>query len=210
MTPFGPASRSWYRRQILGLKQFFIGRHCTVLLLDDRTSQDGRSPAAESGARRHHARAAGARVRRRAAATAGDQVARRPLSGRVPTTPDHHTRAGPSGLPAARRRRLALSTKPRRREQRHREDRCAARRRARSRHLPRSSSARPARGKSAIATRIAVAAADRGEHVAMYLFDEGLGRFRRRAAGLGSERDDARRERPHRAPQVVPGGDVAR
>src|SRR5437868_2066744 len=30
-----------YRRQILGLKQFFIGRHCTVLLLDDRTSQDG-------------------------------------------------------------------------------------------------------------------------------------------------------------------------
>ncbi|MFW7381764.1 MAG: ATPase domain-containing protein [Oligoflexus sp.] len=30
-----------YRRQILGLKQFFIGRNCTVLLLDDRTSPDG-------------------------------------------------------------------------------------------------------------------------------------------------------------------------
>jgi circadian clock protein KaiC len=28
-----------YRRQILALKQFFIGRHCTVLLLDDRTSE---------------------------------------------------------------------------------------------------------------------------------------------------------------------------
>src|SRR5581483_9222131 len=27
-----------YRRQILGLKQFFVGRACTVLLLDDRTS----------------------------------------------------------------------------------------------------------------------------------------------------------------------------
>lgn len=27
-----------YRRQILTLKQFFVGRHCTVLLLDDRTS----------------------------------------------------------------------------------------------------------------------------------------------------------------------------
>jgi circadian clock protein KaiC len=27
-----------YRRQILALKQFFAGRHCTVLLLDDRTS----------------------------------------------------------------------------------------------------------------------------------------------------------------------------
>ena len=28
-----------YRRQILALKQFFIGRSCTVLLLDDRTSE---------------------------------------------------------------------------------------------------------------------------------------------------------------------------
>jgi circadian clock protein KaiC len=28
-----------YRRQILALKQFFIGRHCTVLLLDDLTSE---------------------------------------------------------------------------------------------------------------------------------------------------------------------------
>jgi circadian clock protein KaiC len=29
-----------YRRQILALKQFFIGRKCTVLLLDDRTSEN--------------------------------------------------------------------------------------------------------------------------------------------------------------------------
>jgi circadian clock protein KaiC len=29
-----------YRRQILGLKQFFAGRHCTVLLLDDRSDTD--------------------------------------------------------------------------------------------------------------------------------------------------------------------------
>jgi circadian clock protein KaiC len=28
-----------YRRQILALKQFFTGRHCTVLLLDDRTAE---------------------------------------------------------------------------------------------------------------------------------------------------------------------------
>ncbi len=28
-----------YRRQVLALKQFFIGRQCTVLLLDDRTAQ---------------------------------------------------------------------------------------------------------------------------------------------------------------------------
>ena len=29
-----------YRRQVLALKQFFIGRQCTVLLLDDRTASD--------------------------------------------------------------------------------------------------------------------------------------------------------------------------
>ena len=28
-----------YRREILGLKQFFAGKHCTVLVLDDRTSR---------------------------------------------------------------------------------------------------------------------------------------------------------------------------
>src|SRR6185436_9905093 len=28
-----------YRRQILALKQFFIGRRCTIVLLDDRTSE---------------------------------------------------------------------------------------------------------------------------------------------------------------------------
>jgi circadian clock protein KaiC len=28
-----------YRRQILALKQFFIGRHCTVMMLDDRTAE---------------------------------------------------------------------------------------------------------------------------------------------------------------------------
>ena len=30
-----------YRRQILALKQFFIGRRCTVMLLDDRTRETG-------------------------------------------------------------------------------------------------------------------------------------------------------------------------
>lgn len=30
-----------YRRQVLALKQFFIGRNCTVLLLDDRTGEGG-------------------------------------------------------------------------------------------------------------------------------------------------------------------------
>lgn len=30
-----------YRRQVLALKQFFVGKHTTVLLLDDRTSEPG-------------------------------------------------------------------------------------------------------------------------------------------------------------------------
>lgn len=30
-----------YRREILGLKQFFAGRKCTVLILDDRTTREG-------------------------------------------------------------------------------------------------------------------------------------------------------------------------
>src|SRR5581483_2640721 len=30
-----------YRRQILALKQYFAGRQCTVLLLDDKTSEVG-------------------------------------------------------------------------------------------------------------------------------------------------------------------------
>jgi circadian clock protein KaiC len=30
-----------YRREILGLKQFFAGKQCTVLVLDDRTTPDG-------------------------------------------------------------------------------------------------------------------------------------------------------------------------
>ena len=42
-------------------------------------------------------------------------------------------------------------------------------------------------GKSALATQIATAAAERGERVAMYMFDEGLETFNRRAIGLGMD-----------------------
>ena len=30
-----------YRREILGLKQFFAGRNCSVFFLDDRTTREG-------------------------------------------------------------------------------------------------------------------------------------------------------------------------
>ena len=40
-----------YRRQILALKQFFAGRDCTVLLLDDLTATRPRPAGAEHRAR---------------------------------------------------------------------------------------------------------------------------------------------------------------
>jgi circadian clock protein KaiC len=42
-------------------------------------------------------------------------------------------------------------------------------------------------GKSALATQFGVSAAARGERVAMYLFDEGMETFCRRAAGIGAD-----------------------
>ena len=53
-----------YRRQILALKEYFSGRDCTVLMLDDHTSGRQRPSAAEHRARRRPARAAAVRVRR--------------------------------------------------------------------------------------------------------------------------------------------------
>ena len=153
-----------YRRQILGLKQFFIGRNCTVLLLDDRTSQAGdlqlqslahgvitlEQLAPEYGAERRRLRVVKMRGVR--------------FQGGYPRLRDRDRRA--AGLPAARRGRVAA------RRQR------TARPAPASRQLDallgggldRGTSTLfigPAgAGKSAIATQIAVAAADRGEHVA--------------------------------------------
>ena len=57
-----------YRRQILALKQFFAGRHSTVLLLDDLTVDRARSAGPEHRPRRAAPRAHGAAFRRRAPA----------------------------------------------------------------------------------------------------------------------------------------------
>src|SRR5436190_5043900 len=65
-----------YRRQILALKNFFAGRRCTVMLLDDFVVKRPRSPAAQHRASRRHAGAARARIRCRAAPAAGRQDAR--------------------------------------------------------------------------------------------------------------------------------------
>ncbi len=173
-----------YRRQILGLKQFFVGRNCTVLLLDDRTSQPGdlqlqsvahgvimlEQLAPEYGAERRRLRIVKLRGVRFQGGfhdfliTSGGLRAFPRLVAAQSRADDMHGTAS-SGIPkldallggGLDRGTSTLFVGP------------------------------AGAGKSAIATQIAVAAAQRGEHVAMYLFDEGLETFRRRAAGLGAD-----------------------
>jgi circadian clock protein KaiC len=172
-----------YRRQILGLKQFFVGRHCTVLLLDDRTSHAGdlqlqslahgvvtlEQLAPEYGAERRRLRVVKLRgVKFQGGfhdfiiATGGLRVFPRLVA--AESRANGAGGVADTGLPEFNQ---LLGG-----------------------GLDRGTSTLfigPAgAGKSAVATQVAVAAAARGEHVVMYLFDEGLETFRRRAAGLGA------------------------
>lgn len=172
-----------YRRQILGLKQFFVDRNCTVLLLDDRTSSAGdlqlqslahgviclEQLAPEYGAERRRLRVIKLRgIRFQGGfhdcliATGGLRVFPRLVAAESRSDATHKTAS--TGLAA-----LDQLT---------------------GGGLDRGTSTLfmgPAgAGKSAIATQIAVTAAARGERATMYLFDEGIETFRRRAAGLGS------------------------
>jgi circadian clock protein KaiC len=171
-----------YRRQILGLKQFFTGRHCTVLLLDDRTSEVGdlqlqslahgvvtlEQLAPEYGAERRRLRVVKLRgVRFKGGyhdfviTTGGVQVFPRLVA--APSRRTTTAQVASSGLPAldrllgggVDRGTTTLLIGP------------------------------AGVGKSAVATQIAFAAADRGERVAIYMFDEGITTFCNRAAGLG-------------------------
>jgi circadian clock protein KaiC len=172
-----------YRRQILGLKQFFESRHCTTLLLDDQPRTETSDTAVLSIAHgvirleRMH-RDYGAKRRRL------EVVKLRGLkfhdgyhdydikTGGLAVYPRlatmDHTVSAPlegsvSGIPET--------------------DELLGG------GLDRGTStllAGPAgSGKSSIAVQYAAAAAERGEPVAMYLFDEGLTLLFRRARGLG-------------------------
>jgi circadian clock protein KaiC len=173
-----------YRRQILGLKQFFVGRHCTVMLLDDRTSQPGdlqlqslahgvimlEQLAPEYGAERRRLRVVKLRgVKFQGGfhdfviATGGLTVFPR----LVAADSRAHAGAGTASTGIAEFDQLLGGG------------------------LDRGTSTLfigPAgAGKSAIAAKIALTAAARGEHVAAYLFDEGLDTYRRRAKGLAAD-----------------------
>jgi circadian clock protein KaiC len=175
-----------YRRQILGLKQFFVGKHCTVMLLDDHTANDGdlqlRSLAHGVISLEHLAPEYGAERRRLRVVkmrgvhfrggfhdfvieTGGLKVFPRLVAAEFRTEQEHQTAL--SGLSefdqllggGLDRGTSTLFIGP------------------------------AGAGKSALATQFAITAASRGERVAMYLFDEGWETFHRRATGFGVDID---------------------
>jgi len=173
-----------FRRQILSLKQFFSGRNCTVILLDDKTAPEGdlqlQSLAHGVIALEHIALEYGAERRRL-------QVTK--LRGRQFAGGFHDFRIRTGGLVVYPRidAKSPLVAEP-------------------SVALPSGSSeldellggglpsgtsmliTGPAgTGKSVLATQFACAAAARGEVVRFYLFDERRSTFLARADGLGMD-----------------------
>jgi circadian clock protein KaiC len=190
-----------YRRQILGLKHFFVGRECTVLLLDDRTSEEGdlqlRSLAHGVVALSQLAPEYGAARRRLSVIKLRGVNFRGGFHDFVIET---------GGLHVFPRLVAAESRGGEKRE--HASTGLPAFDRLLGGGLDRGSSTLligPAGcGKSALATQISTAAADRGEHVAMYMFDEGIETFRRRAAGLDMDIETHARSGRLRLTQVDP------
>ena len=171
-----------YRRHLLSLKQDFLSRGCTVLLMDDRTSEAGdlqlqslahgvialEQLAPLYGGSRRRLRI----VKMRGVSYRGGYHDFRIVRGGLEIYPrlvaaEHHEAFRAAAVPSAIPELDELL----------------------GGGLDRGTSALfigPAgSGKSAMATQYAVAAAQRGEASATYLFDEGPGTFRARAAGLG-------------------------
>ena len=176
-----------YRRQILGFKHFFTHHHATVLLLDDRTGEDSdlqlrslahgvlllEQMALDYGAERRKLRV----VKMRGVSYRGgyhDYVIR---TGGIQVFPrliaaEHHKPfergAVLSGVPEVdtllggglNRGTSSLIMGP------------------------------AGAGKTVLATQYACAAAERGDHVAFFLFDERLGTFIDRSARLGMKVDE--------------------
>ena len=177
-----------YRRQILALKQFFIDRDCTVLMLDDRTGGMGDKDHLQSIAHgvimlEQLANQFGAERRRlrvnkiRGVAFRGgfhDFAIRR---GGLDVFPrlvagEHAASFAEHDLPSGNEQLDGLL----------------------GGGLPAGTSTLllgPAgTGKSSLATQFAAAAAARGERVAMFVFDENIGTLRSRSRKLGIPVDD--------------------
>lgn len=171
-----------YRRQILALKQYFAGRDCTVLMLDDcsGSAQDDQLEsiahgvlsleqlANQFGAERRRLRV----IKMRGVPFRGGYHDFTIRHGGLDVFPrlvaaEHHAEFPDGDLPSGIAALDALL--------------CGG--------LPTGTSTLllgPAgTGKSTIATQFAVAAAARGERAAMFVFDENMGTFRTRSRKLG-------------------------
>ena len=190
-----------FRRQILTLKQFFGARGCTVLLLDDLTAPEGdlqlSSLAHGVIALEHVAQEYGSERRRL-------QVMK--LRGLRFRGGYHDFRICTGGLAVYPRLRITPPSG------------------AISRRIVASGSPEvdallggglqegtsmlitgPAgTGKSVLSSQYACAAADRGEHVRLFLFDERLESFRLRSSGLGLDVDSPMADGRLRVQQVEP------
>lgn len=173
-----------YRRQILALKQYFAGRQCTVILLDDRTSTASdlqvrsiahgvielEQLALDYGAERRRMRV----VKLRASRYRGGFHDFRIETGGVVVYPRlvaaEHRVAFPHEMITSGVAELDALV---------------------GGGLDRGTSTLilgPAgSGKSSIAAQFAAAAAERGERAASFLFDEGVNTYLSRASGLGRE-----------------------
>lgn len=171
-----------YRRQILALKQFFTGRDCTILMLDDCTGASADEQlesiahgvisleqlANQYGAERRRLRV----IKLRGVAFRGGFHDFTIRTGGLDVFPrliaaEHHAEFPEQDLPSGNGPLDALL----------------------GGGLPAGTSTLllgPAgTGKSTIATQFAVAAADRGDRTAMFVFDENMGTFRARSRKLG-------------------------
>jgi circadian clock protein KaiC len=177
-----------FRRQILALKQFFAGRRCTVLLLDDKSAPDGdmqlhslahgvillEHMAMEYGAERRRLRVTKLRGVRFWGGfhdfrirTGGIAVYPRIRKTSPPDSlPSGTLASGDEGLEALLGGGLTLGTST-------------------------LITGAAGTGKTVLSLQYVCAAVARGERARLYMFDERLTTFRMRARGLGMNLDEA-------------------
>ena len=171
-----------YRRQILALKQFFAGRSCTVLLLDDMTSADHDLQVQSIAHGVIRLEQLYPRIRRGAATTARRQVSRRRAFAAAITITSFNgaasrfIRVSSPANTAVRRQWKAW--------QRHAATGHTARRRHRARHQHVD---RRGGGNREVVARRAVCVGGGGARpdAALFIFDESIHTLLTRAAGLG-------------------------
>lgn len=190
-----------FRRQILALKQFFNGRDCTVLLLDDKTAPEGdlqlhslahgvivlEHVALDYGSERRRLQVTKVRgIRFRGGfhdfriVTGGIEVYPRVLQDepRVDVSGDRLL-SGSEALDALLGGGITCGTST-------------------------LITGAAGTGKSVLCTQFARADIKRGKKVLFYLFDERLGTFKLRSAALGMEMEDARESGQLTMTQVEP------